>query len=426
MIGVKLPFCRATVSLVCLAHLAVPSQSGVGLLVNRHHPGNARETEQPEFLLHTRALHERIITVDSHSYFPLDSCEATDFKVDLPKMRTGGLDVAFGIVYVKQEERSDSTYEQAKKQALDRFGKIHDAARRCQDQVALARTPEDVERIVGSGKLVVVIGIENGFAIGRDLSLVETYRDLGAAYIGLTHAGHNDLADSATPIEKLGDGASEHGGVSNFGQQVIAEMNRLGVMVDVSHMSKAATLEAIRLSPAPVIASHSSIYSIVPDQRNMDDETLRALAAKGGVIQITAVHTFTKVDPPGSARAFAALLEEFDLESDADARELPPDRRAEFEARLAEQERRWALATVGHMVDHIDYAVGLVGVDHVGIGSDFEGGGALTGWADASETMNVTAELLRRGYTEEEIRKIWGGNLLRVWREVQRISAGGR
>lgn len=425
MIGVTLPFCRATVSLVCLAHLAVPSQSGVGLLANLQRPVDANETEK-EFLVRTRALHERTITIDSHSYFPLDSCEATDFKVDLPKMRTGGLDVTFAVVYVKQEKRSDSTYDQAKKQALDSFGKIHDAVRRCQDQVALARTPEEVERIIGNGKLAVVIGIENGFAIGRDLPLVKTYRDLGAAYIGLAHAGHNDIADSATPMEKLGDKADEHGGISDFGQQVIAEMNRLGVMVDVSHMSKAATLDSIRLSRAPVIASHSSIYSIVPNERNLDDETLLALAAKGGVIQITAVHSFSKVDPPGSAQAFTALLEEFGLESDADAKELPAGRRAEFEARLAQQERRWALATVAHMVDHIDYAVGLVGVDHVGIGSDFEGGGGLTGWADASETMNVTAELLRRGYTEEEIRKIWGGNLLRLWGEVQRISAGER
>ncbi|MCI0429200.1 MAG: dipeptidase [Rhodospirillales bacterium] len=404
----------------------MPSHSGVRLSADLHRLAGASEPGEPEFLARARALHERIITIDSHSSFPLESCAATDFQVDLPKMRTGGLDVAFGIVFVKQEERSDSTYEKAKRHALDRFHKIHDAVRTCQSQVTLARTPEDVERIVENGKLAVTIGIENGFAIGRDLSLVETYRDLGATYIGLTHAGHNDIADSATPIEKLGDGASQHGGVSDFGRQVIAEMNRLGVMVDVSHMSKAATLDAIRLSRAPVIASHSSMYSIVPNARNMDDETLRALAAKGGVIQITAVHSFVKVDPPGAIEAFSALLEEFDLESDADARELPPDRRAEFEARLAEQERRWALATVGHMVDHIDYAVALVGVDHVGIGSDFEGGGKLTGWADASETMNVTAELLRRGYTEEEIRKIWGGNLLRVWGEVQRISAKGQ
>jgi membrane dipeptidase len=158
----------------------------------------------------------------------------------------------------------------------------------------------------------------------------------------------------------------------------------------------------------------------------MDDETLQALAAKGGVIQITAVHSFVKVDPPGAAKAFTALLEEFGLETDTEASRLPPDRRREFDARLADQSRRWALATVGQMVDHIDYAVSLVGVDHVGIGSDFEGGGGVTGWSHAGETPNVTAELLRRGYTEEEIRKIWGGNLLRVWREARALAASAR
>jgi membrane dipeptidase len=210
--------------------------------------------------------------------------------------------------------------------------------------------------------------------------------------------------------------------VSEFGRQVIVEMNRLGIMVDVSHMSKAATLDAIRMSRAPVIASHSGIHAIVPTPRNLDDETLLALAAKGGVVQVAAVHSFVKVDPPGATRAFSTLLDEFGIGSDADAKNLAPDRRAEFEARLAPLKRRWALATVGQMVDHIDYAVSLVGADHVGIGSDFEGGGGLTGWADASETVNVTAELLRRGYTGEEIQKIWGKNLLRVWREVRGIS----
>lgn len=332
------------------------------------------------------------------------------------------MDVAFAVVFASQQRRTPSTYEDAKRGALSSFRRIEDAVRRCQDEVALVRTPDDVEKTVGSGKLALAVGIENGFVIGRDLSLLKVYRDLGAVYMGLTHDGHNDIADSATPRPDLGDRAREHGGVSEFGRQVIAAMNRLGIMVDVSHLSRAATRDAIRLSRAPVIASHSSVYAIVPNARNMDDETLVALAARGGVLQITAVHSFLKVDPPKAVAAFSALLDEFDLETDADAKGLPPDRRSEFQARLAELEKRWSLATEIHMVDHIDYAVGVVGVDHVGIGSDFEGGGRLTGWADASETVNVTAELLRRGYSEDEIRKIWGGNLLRAWRAVRRLS----
>lgn len=384
---------------------------------------DAREISEGRWLSRARVLHQRLTTIDSHSDFPLETCGPTARQVDVPKMQAGGLDVSFDIVYARQARRDPATYAEAGRQARETFRQIHDAVQRCRNLAALARTPEDVEQIVASGKLAVVIGIENGFVIGRDLALLQTYRDLGAVYLGLTHDGHNDIADSATPLDGLGDGPNEHNGISDFGRAVIAELNRLGLMVDVSHLSKAASLAAIRFSRAPVIASHSSLHAIVPTPRNMDDETLRALAAKGGVIQIAAVHSFLKVDPPSASKAFAALLAEFGLETDADARTLPPDRRAGFEARVKEQERRWALATVGHMVDHIDYAVGLVGVDHVGIGSDFEGGGRLTGWADASESMNLTIELLRRGYTQEEIRKIWGGNLLRVWREVRRLAA---
>lgn len=423
MIHVMAPFRCAPLSPPCLVLLAAACQSD---RPSTEFQRPAGPTAEQEFLVRARALNERIITIDSHSEFPRQTCGITENQVDVPKMRTGGLDVVFDIVFAEQLERTDSTYEIARQQALEAFQAIHDAVRRCQNEVDLARTPEDVERIVGTGKHAVVIGMENGFVIGRELSQLEVYRDLGGAYLGLTHAGHNDIADSSTPIEELGDRASEHEGVSDFGRQVIAEMNRLGVLVDVSHMSKAAALEAIRLSRAPVIASHSSIHAIAPNPRNIDNETLLALAAKGGVIQITAVHSFVKVDPPGAMEAFSALLSEFDLQSDADDKELPLDRRPEFEARLAEVSKHWGLATVAHMVDHIDYAVWLVGVDHVGIGSDFAGGGRLTGWADASETANVTRELLRRGYTEEEIRKIWGGNLLRVWREARRLSAGGQ
>lgn len=401
--------------LACLIHLAACHGR------EQQRPGGPAHADE-DLLGRARALHKRAVTVDSHSDIPLHSCGSTDLQVDFPKMRKGGLNAVFDVVFAEQQRRTTLTYAEARRRAQESFQAIHDAVRRCRRDVAMARTPDDVERIVSSGKLAVLIGIENGFVIGRELSLLEVYRDSGAAYIGLTHDGHNDIADSATPREELGDTASEHGGVSEFGRQVIAEMNRLGIMVDVSHMSKAATLDAIRLSRAPVIASHSSMHAIVPTPRNLDDETLLALAAKGGVIQVTAVHSFVKVDPPGATKAFFALLDEFGIEADADAKDLPPGRRAQFEARLAQLEKRWALATVGQMVDHIDYAVSLVGADHVGIGSDFEGGGRLTGWADASETGNVTAELLRRGYTEEEIRKIWGGNLLRVWREVRRLS----
>lgn len=373
-------------------------------------------------------LHERMVVLDSHAGFsgdPLRSCGETGRQVDFSKMRRGGLDAVFFTVWTPPGVRTDDGYAEASQLALQRFREIHDLVDGCSEDVALAREPDDVREIVEEGKLAVAIGVEGGFVIGEDLTLLERYAELGMAYLGLTWNGHNAIADAAIPLEELGDSPSEHGGVSSFGARVISELNRLGVMIDVSHLSNAATRDAIRLSRAPAIASHSSMFGIVPHLRNIDDEAARALAEKGGVVQITAVHEFVKVDPPGAMDAFYSLLDEFGLESGGQAVRLPPDRRAQFEERLEEQERRWALASVVHLVDHIDYAVGLVGVDHVGIGSDFEGGAGLRGWADATETSNVTLELLRRGYTEEEIQKIWGGNLLRVWTAVRSMAAVG-
>lgn len=338
-----------------------------------------------------RRLHLRVLTLDSHVDIPfdyatpaVDPCAVTGLQVDVPKMREGGLDAAFFIVWVPQAERTPDNHRRARDQAMTKFRAIRRMTEElCPDAIELARTPADVERIVGAGKLAAAVGIENGFAIGHDLSLLAAYRDLGASYMSLTHSAHNDLADSSTPRAAFGDRPSEHGGVGPLGEQAIAEMNRLGIMVDVSHASKQAALDAMRLSRAPVIASHSSVRALTDHPRNMDDETLRALGESGGVIQIVALDDYVR---PASAPG------------------VEP--------------------TVADLVDHVDYAVGLIGIDHVGLSSDFDGGGGVPGWSDASETVNVTAELLRRGYGEEEIARLWGGNLLRVWREAERVAAG--
>ncbi len=388
---------------------------------------SSADAPSPELLARARALHTRIVTIDSHSGFkgdPARPCGATDTQVDFPKMRQGGLDAVFFAVWVPQRRRTEQTYAEARRLAELRFQRLHDVVRRCADAVGLARTPDDVERIIRAGKLAVAIGMENGFMVGRDLSLLRTYRDLGAAYLGLVHDGHNDLADSAAPSEQLGDAPAKHGGVSVLGQQVIAEMNRLGIVVDVSHMSKAARVEAIRLSRVPVIDSHSSMRALVDDPRNVDDETLANLARRGGVVQVTAVPFFIKHEPPEVAAEGIALFREFGVETITDANRLPRDRRAEFQRRYARLRARWPLPGVATLVDHIDHAVKVAGIDHVGIGSDFEGGGQLADWADASQTMNITVELLRRGYSDTAIEKIWGGNLLRVWREAHRFSQG--
>ena len=390
----------------------------------------APEAESEDSIVETaRGIHERVITLDTHVDIPfnyateeVDPGVRGDSQVDLPKMEEGGLDTAFFIVYVGQTERTPENYEKAQQDAMTKFDAIHRMTDEMYpERIELAYTTDDVVRIHESGKLVATIGIENGYVIGKDLSLLEKYHGLGARYMTLAHGGHNDIADSATPRERFGDAESEHDGVSAFGEEVIAEMNRLGIMVDVSHISKAAMLDAARLSQAPVIASHSGTRALSDHPRNMDDEQLLALKESGGVIQTVALGTFVK-NPPDKQKAMDELLVEYGISSMGGVASLPEDKQAELRARRTELASQWPEANLSDFVDHIDHAVELIGIDHVGISSDFDGGGGIDGWNDASETFNVTLELVRRGYSEEQIEKLWSGNLLRVWREVERVA----
>ncbi len=333
-------------------------------------------------------IHAASLPLDSHVDIPFDFATAAadpldgDMQVNLEKMRAGGLDSAFFIVYVGQTARNEGNYTQAAADAMTKFDAIHRMTGTLYpDLIGLAASAGDIEEIVAEGRLAAAIGIENGFVIGTDLDRLDRYHELGARYMTLVHNGHNDLADSAQPDPELGDGDAEHGGISDFGARVIRRMNELGIMVDISHASKAAALEAMDLSEAPVIASHSSVRALTDHVRNLDDETLLRLAADGGVVQIVAFRSYL-----GDGEAPA----------------------------------------VTDLVDHIDYAVELIGIEHVGISSDFGGGGGVIGWSDAAETPNVTAELVRRGYTPEEIGKLWSGNFLRVWREAERVAAESR
>jgi membrane dipeptidase len=333
-------------------------------------------------------------------------------------MVEGGLDVAFFVVFVGQGPRTPEGHERAKELALTKFTAIRRMAEEMHpDKIGIAYRPEHVNRILRSGRRVAAIGIENGYVIGRDLTLIRRYFDLGARYMTLTHGGHNEIGDSATP--GAGEPASEHGGLSAFGREVVDRMNRVGMMVDVSHVAKSTSLDAIRASRAPVIASHSGVRAVNDHPRNMDDEQLLALERNGGVIQVVALGEFVKASPERRAAA-QAIYAEFGVTR---AREMTAEQRAELRRRMTEVDARFPPATVEDFVNHIDYAVRLIGIDHVGISSDFDGGGGIVGWRDASETFNVTLELVRRGYTEAQIRKLWGGNLLRVWREVEKVAA---
>ncbi len=374
------------------------------------------------------AFHRDLLTLDSHVDIPPtytriaahDPGQRTRLQVDLPKMEEGGLDAAFFIVYVGQSARSETNDARAKADALVKFDAIHRMTDELySDRIGLAMHPSEVETIHASGRKVAMIGIENGYVIGRDISLLQTYFDLGARYMTLAHVGHNDLADSSMPRFDLGDKEKEHGGLSALGREAVREMNRLGMMVDVSHISDEAMMEATALSDAPVVASHSATRALADHPRNMSDTQLQAVAAKGGVIQIVAFSTYVKADP-GRIAASLALRNRIAHEQGA-ARfsYLAHGQLAAFKEGMAEINVRFPRATLSEFVDHIDHAVQVVGIDHVGISSDFDGGGGVVGWEDASETGNVTAELVRRGYSADDIQKLWSGNMLRVWSAVE-------
>ncbi len=377
-----------------------------------------------------RGIHDRVITLDTHIDIPFDfGTSAADpgvqagFQNDLPKMEEGGLDAAYFIVYHPQGERSPEGYAYALERAIQKFDGVRRMTEELYpDRIGLAHSADDVERIHGEGRLVALIGVENPYPIGEDLSLLEEFHELGARYVSITHNGHNQFGDAAQERPEFGDDGPEWGGLSPLGRDLVAELNRLGIFVDVSHASRAAMMEATELSPAPIIASHSSVQAVVNHPRNLDDDQLRAIRDNGGVAHMTALAAFVKEMPPERGDAIQELRDRFGIETGADIGALDDEERRVFDAGMDEIDEQFPPASVADFVDHIEHAVEVAGVDHVGISSDFDGGGGVVGWNDSSETFNVTLELVRRGYNEQEIRKIWSGNHLRALREVERVS----
>jgi len=405
-------------------------------------------TPDAAMIARARAIHDRVLTIDTHvdiapANFRADTLNyATRLprtQVDLVKMEEGGLDAAFLIVYVGQTPDLDSAgFARANAQALEKFAAVHRFAEQlAPTRVGLATTAAEARSIYASGRKVVFIGIENGFPIGADITNVRRFHELGGRYMSLAHNGHSQLSDSNTGER---DGIWRWNGLSPLGRQVIGEMNRVGMMIDISHPSKVSMMQTVELSRAPIIASHSGVRAICNHSRNLDDEQIRAMGKNGGVIQLVAFNNYVKCDPKKDAErnqirtdAIAALRMEFsitaaapaDVRTQIDA--LPTERKNAFLAKQEEIVSRRTLgdapATVSDFVDHIDYVVRMIGIDHVGISSDFDGGGGVDGWRSATETFNVTLELVRRGYTEAQIDKIWGGNLLRVLEQVEKVAA---
>ena len=413
--------------------------------------GDAAATGEDALVERARGIHERVVTHDTHVDISARNFTAeTNYtqnipgtQVDLPTMEEGGLDVAWLIVYTGQGLLTDEGYAAAYANADEKFDAIH----RLVDEIApgrigLATTPEEVQALQAEGTKVAMIGVENAFPVGTDLSRIQDFFDRGARYMSLAHNGHSQFSDSNTGER---DGEWLHGdgvttGLSELGRQALAEMNRVGIMVDVSHPSKGAFMEMAELSEAPLMASHSSSRAMNDHSRNLDDEQLRLLAESGGVVQTVAFQSYLNAEKNSAYNdALRGLREEIAAEtgfqrlSQGEQQLLTPE---EFEAYL-EAQRLYNEAVdaradevfevappvdVADFVDHIDYMVDLIGIDHVGISSDFDGGGGVYGWDDASETFNVTLELVRRGYTEAEIEQLWGGNLMRVLAETLAVA----
>ncbi|MCC5793239.1 MAG: dipeptidase [Chromatiales bacterium] len=377
-----------------------------------------------------RSIHDRAITIDTHVDIPLNfGTEAYDpmrpgprgQQMHIPTLREGGLNAVFLIVFTPQGDLTASGYTRALSEAFTRFSAIHRVTSEMYpDDWELALTADDVRRIHADGRKIVLIGVENGYPVGNDLNLMDVFYDYGARYFGHTHIGHNQLGDSSMGLDRtLAAPEPLHGGLSGLGRAAVKRANKLGIMNDVSHAGIATTLEIAELSGAPVIASHSGVRALYDHPRNLTDEELKAIRDSGGVVQVVAFDTYLRAPPEQKTAALRALREAFGIRDFPDFARLSREQLAEYRLKADEIELRWPKATVSDLVDHIDYAVELIGVDHVGISSDFNGGGGILGWDDASQTFNVTLELVRRGYSDEDIEKIWGGNLLRVMEAVE-------
>lgn len=368
-------------------------------------------------------IHASIVTLDSHTDTPLNLLDTTfnmsvrhdplksRSKYDYPRMKEGGLDAAFFAVFVGQQERSEAGNIKVIDKAHRIIKAINNELSRHNDLAELASTPEDAALIKAKDKRAIYIGIENGYAIGNNLKLLDEYYNLGVRYVTLCHTSNNDICDSSTD-------SIEYFGLSEFGYEVLERMNQLGMMVDVSHVSDSSFYDVIRASEAPIIASHSCARALCDNPRNLTDDMLKSLAENGGVIQMCILNEYVKTPVPNPQRdaAMAELKLRYNNFKNLNDEQ---SKQAWHDWHLVTEKFPHELATVSDVVDHIDHIVAVAGIEHVGIGTDFDGGGGVADCFDVSQMKNITIELLRRGYSDADIEKIWSGNFMRVFRQVQ-------
>ena len=370
-----------------------------------------------------KKIHQKAITIDTHCDTPMrflrssfdisEEHKAPSSCVDLPRMKKGGLDAIFFAIFTSQRQRTQENYDLAYQMAHQMIDSTEKALNKNHDMATLALHASDAEKIEKEGKRAIYLGMENGFPLNQDISRVEEFYKRGIRYITLAHTKNNDICDSSTDKD-----GPEHDGISDFGKKVIKEMNRLGMLIDVSHISDKAFYDVLELSKAPVFASHSSVRAICNHPRNMDDAMIKALAKNGGVIQICILGAY--IQPEDTTTENYLKKEELRLKYNNWTYSSDEERKKAWaEWREINEKYPPAFPTIADAVDHIDYVVNLVGIDYVGIGSDFDGGGGLKDCIDVADFPKITQELVQRGYSEENIMKIWGGNFLRVFKAVE-------
>ena len=421
----------------------MPSILGVGLAAALLSAGGAQAAGpfSAEQVQAAAALQDRHVTLDDHLDIPfdfgsgdLDAGKDGASQFDLVKAARGHLKGAVIAIYVPQGARTPEGYAAAAAQGQKKYDALSAVVARYPQRTAFARSPQELTAIEGSGRFAIVLSILNGHLIGKDLTQIDAWYRKGVRIFGFTHAGNNDLADSARPNLLRGEKLAEHGGLSPLGREAVVRLNDLGIVIDVSQISGDALAQVLALTRAPVIASHSNARAIIDHPRNLDDAQLLAIKRNRGIVAINAYSTWVHPLPAEAVARGNAVRRRYGVPeessvaglqplTDAGVKVLPADRfdlySKAFHAVTGDPRYR---ATLAQYVDQLDYVVKKIGIDHVGISSDFNHGGGVVGWNDVGETANVTAELQRRGYSEADIAKLWCGNFLRVWQQVQALA----
>jgi len=398
----------------------------------------SNEAQNPSLLNHAQAIHSAALTIDAHAdieipgkpsmYVGADGLS----KVTPQKMKKGGVDAVVMSLAVGPMPRTPEGYSKAKTIALTKLAAVNALSENPANNTLIAKTTDELLSAHSEGKSAIVLGFQNGLILGTDVNQIDALYHSGVRVFGLTHMGHNDFADSSRPLYNAAtrkrEPEAEHGGLSPLGRQAIAKINALGAIFDISQLSKQAALQAMALSSSPVIASHSNVRALTDVSRNLSDEELDHLSKTGGVIHIAPFrgYLFDSSNPEmdiniRAVRRQAGIEESylypFELYWEIQDASIRKNFLTSVNALLGQ-------IAVEQMVDHIDYVVKRIGVDHVGIGTDFNHGSGIEGFTDASDALNVTLELVKRGYSEEDIKKIWGGNFMRVWRQAERAASG--